>query len=181
MVMVLEEKGRFSKVSENGVIGWVLRDDLADRAAHVYPEFIVGEANHAGDPNSERLRAVIEDAFHGGEAEVPLQAGEYVLYRLIRKGQKINWPPTRPRTPGRWHQILKGTPGIHISILPKGGSIMEHTLGNDVGHVAYVEAVFPDERITVSEVNYPSDGVYSERTLSKEEWQVLNPVFITVS
>ncbi len=181
MVMVLEEKGRFSKVSDNGIIGWVLRDDLADRAAHVYPEFIVGDANHAGDPNTERLRAVIEDAFHGGEAEMSLQAGEYVLYRLMREGQRINWPPTRPRTPGRWHQILKGAPGVYIGITPKGGSIMEHTLGNDVGHLAYVEAVFPDERITVSEVNNPADGIYNERTMSKEEWQAQNPVFISVS
>jgi surface antigen len=76
---------------------------------------------------------------------------------------------------------LRGTPGIHIGIMPKTGSIMEYMLQNDIGHLAYVEAVFPDERITLSEVNNPDHGIYNERTLTKEEWQALNPVFIQVS
>jgi hypothetical protein len=180
MVMILEEKGRFSRIAQNGMTGWVLRDDLVDRAAHVYPDFREGGENHADDPNTLRTRACIKDVFHGGEAEVVLQSGEYVLYRLIRKGLTINWPPTRPRVPGRWHTILRGTPGIYIGIAPKTGGIMEYTLENDVGHLVYVEAVFPDERITISEVNNPDNGIYHERTLTKEEWQLLNPVFIQV-
>ncbi len=181
MVMVLEEKGRFSKVSQNGIIGWVLRDDLRSRAAHVFPEFAPGIPNNHDDPSTLRVRACIKDAFYGGEIEMPLQAGEYVLYMLMRKNQSINWPPTRPRTPGLWHTILRGVPGVHVSITPKTGSVMEYTLPNDTGHLAYVEAVFPDTSVTVSEANYPDQGIYSERTLSKEEWQVLNPVFISVS
>ena len=181
MVMVLEEKGRFSKVSGNGLTGWVLRDDLADRAAHVYPEFVQGEENMGDDPNTLRLRAFIKDEFHGGETESPLQAGEYVLYKLMRKELVINWPPARPRTPGRWHTILRGVPGIYIGIIPKTGSVMECSLENDTGHLAYVEAVFPDERITISQANNPDNGMYSERTLRKEEWQALNPIFIQVS
>jgi hypothetical protein len=180
MVMVLEEKGRFSRVMVDEKEGWVLRDDLSDRAAYVYPEFVVGEANHADDPNTQRLRAAIGDEFCGTEAEVPLQAGEYVLYKLMRRGKKINWPAVRPRIPGRWHTILKGNPGIHIGIAPKTGSVMECTLENDMGHLAYVEAAFPDERITISEAHYPDDGIYNERTLTKEEWQKLNPIFIEV-
>ncbi len=180
MVMVLEEKGRFSKVAQNGVTGWMLRDDLSDRAAYVYPDFRIGEANRAGDPNTERLRAVIGDIFHGGESEVPLQAGEYVTYKLFRKGATINWPPTRPRTPGRWQLLLQGTPGVHIGTTPKSGGIMEYTLEHDIGHLAYVEAVFPDERITISEVNNPSDGIYSERTIPRDVWQLMNPVFIHI-
>jgi hypothetical protein len=181
MVMVLEEKGRFSRVAQDGMTGWVLREDLADRAAYVYPEFVVGEENTSQDPNTLRLRACIHDEFHGGETEVPLQAGEYVLYRLIRKGQTVNWPRVRPRTPGRWHTILRGVPGVYIGIVPKTGSVMECTLENDIGHLAYVEAVFPDERITISEVNNPDNGIYQERTLTKAEWQLLNPVFIQFS
>ncbi len=169
LLLVVEEKE-----------GWVLRDDLSDRAAYVYPEFIVGEENQTDDPNTQRLRAAILDEFCGTEAEVPLQAGEYVVYKLMRRGKKISWPSIRPRTPGRWHTFLKGTPGIHIGIAPKMGSVMECTLENDIGHLAYVEAVFPDERITISEAHYPDDGIYNERTLTKEEWQELNPIFIEV-
>lgn len=181
MVMVLEEKGRFSNVSQNGIIGWVQRDDLRSRAAHVFPEFVPGVPNEHDDPSTLRVRACIKDAFYGGEIEMPLQAGEYVLYMLTRKNQNINWPPTRPRTPGLWHSILRGVPGVHVSITPKTGSVMEYTLPNDTGHLAYVEAVFPDDRVSISEVNYPDQGIYSERTLTKEEWQVLNPVFIQVT
>jgi hypothetical protein len=181
MVMVLEEKGRFSKVAVDGNEGWVLRDDLSDRAAYVYPEFVIGEENGVDDPNTLRLRACIKDEFNGIESEVALQAGEYILYKLMRKGKSITWPSIRPRTPGRWHVILRGLPGIRISITPRSGTVMECIFPNDIGHLAYVEAVFPDERITISEVNYPDHGIYNERTLTKEEWQALNPVFIEVS
>lgn len=180
MVMVLEEKGRFSRVAANGVEGWVLREDLLDRAAYVYPEFSVGGENGPDDPNTLRLRASIRDEFNGIEAEIPLQAGEYVLYKLFRKGKAIDWPETRPRTPGRWHVILRGKENIKIGIAPKNGSIMECILENDVGHVAYVEAVFPDGSITISEANYPDHGMYSERTLTKGEWQAVHAVFIEV-
>ncbi len=178
MAMVLEEKGRFVRIAQDGITGWMLKEDLADRAAYVYPEFVVGEKNDAEDPNTLRVRACIKDEFFGGESEAVLQAGEYVLYKLMRKGQSINWPPTRPRKPGEWHIILRGAPGIYIGIAPKSQSIMEYSLPNGVGQLAYVEAVFPDERITFTEVNNPDHGIYSERTLTKEEWQVLNPVFI---
>jgi hypothetical protein len=181
MTMVLEEKGRFARVSVDGMEGWALRDDLLDRAAFVYPEFIVGGENNADDPNTLRLRAVIGDVFHGGEAEFPLQAGEYVYYKLVRKGLKIEWPQVYPRTPGRWHVILKRVPSASIGVIPKVGSIMEYTQANEIGHLAYVEAVFPDESVVLSEANYPDRGMYNERTLTKEEWTAQNPVFIQVA
>ena len=180
MVMVLEQKGRWAKVVYGEKAGWVLREDLVDRAAHVYPKFIIGEENNAEDPNTIRIRAIIDDMFGGGKSEMPLQAGEYVMYRLFRKGLRINWPETRPRTPGTWHTILRGVGGIHIGVSPKTGSIMEYMAPEDVGHLVYVEAVFPDETINISETNYPEGGVYNERVLTREEWQKLRPVFIQV-
>ena len=44
--------------------------------------------------------------------------------------------------------------------------------------MAYVEAVFPDGTIQVSESDWPEDGIYSERTIVQEEWQKLSPTFI---
>lgn len=180
-VVVEGAEGRFAHVREGGVVGWMLRDDLFSRGADVYPECVVGKTYPYDDPHTIRLRACINDVFYGGETESSLQAPEYVLYKLFRRHLTIVWPATRPRTPGRWHTILKGTPGIHIGVTPKTGSIIEYTLENDIGHLAYVDAVFSDERISLSEANYPDNGIYSERTLTKEEWQALNPVFITVS
>lgn len=181
MTMVLEEKGRFARVSVDGREGWTLRDDLLDRAAFVYPEFTIGNENEADNPNTYRLRAFIGDLFHGDEADFSLQAGEYVYYKLMRRGLSIPWPQVYPRTPGRWHIILKSVPSASIGVIPKVGSIMEYTQPNETGHLAYVDAVFPDESIVLSEANYPDRGIYNERTLTKEEWTAQNPVFIQVA
>ncbi len=181
MAMVLEQRGRWAKVVCRELEGWVLREDLVDRAAYVYPEFVIGEENDVDDPNTARVRAMLGDTFGGAKVEFPLQAGEYVMYRLKRKGLSIPWPATRPRVPGLWHSILKGVPGIHMGIVPKTGAVMEYVFKEELGHVAYVEAVFPDETIHISEVNYPDRGIYNERIITREEWRELRPVFIQVA
>ena len=178
--MVIEVRGRWSKIIHNGSTGWILREDLIDRAAHVYPHFIIGEPNESDDPNTIRVRAMLEDIFAGGESGLPLLSSEYASYRLLRKGLKILWPKTRPRTEGEWHTILKGVPGIYMSIAPKTGSVMEYSTEEGVGHLAFVEAVFPDETINISETNFPENGIYNERVLTREEWRELKPVFIQV-
>ena len=159
--------------------GWVLRDDMIDRAKEVYPEFIFHEENLASHTNTIRIRTILHDIFSAGNSELPLQDGEYILYRLWRRGVSIRWTDARPRIPGLWHKILKGVECVHIGITPKVGSIMEYMLHDDIGHLAYVDAVFPDDTIGVSEVNYPDSGMYNERTLTKEEWKELKPVFIS--
>lgn len=181
MVMVTEPRGRFFRVAWNAVEGWVRKEDLSDRAAHVYPEFAEGEEYPVDHPNTARVRALLGDPFGAGHTDLPLQAGEYVLYKLWRKGKRIDWPRTRdPRVPGLWHRILRGVPRIHMSIMPKVGAVMEYMMHDDIGHLAYVEAVFPDDAISISEANYPDGGRYSERVLTKEEWRELRPTFISV-
>ena len=58
---------------------------------------------------------------------------------------------------------------------------MEYLFENEVGHLTYVEAVFPDTTIAISEVNFPDSGMYNERQLTKEEWKEFKPVFISVA
>ena len=99
----------------------------------------------------------------------------------MRRGIRIAWPEVRPRTPGSWHTILRGLPGVHVGVLPKQGMIIEYTEENDIGHLAYVEAVFPDGTITISEANHPHGGIYNERSLSRETWRSLQPLFIEVT
>ncbi len=181
MVIVLEPRGRFYRIMWQTIEGWVFREDIADRAARVYPEFIVGEENSVDAPNTMQVRAVIGDPFGVSRSEFPLQAGEYVVYRLWKKGIKIQWPNIRPRVPGTWHKILKGGDRIHIGVTPKIGTVMEYVYDADIGHVAYVEAVFPDDTVIVSEANFPDAGIYSEREFSKEEWKALKPIFISIS
>jgi hypothetical protein len=179
MVMMREARGRFFRATWNKEEGWILREDVVDRAAHVYPEFKIGEENHADSPNTAHVRAILGDTFGLSRSSFPLQAGEYVLYRLWRKGVHPSWPGTRPRVPGLWHALLKGTQGVHVGVVPKSGSVIEYMMNNEAGHVAYVEAVFPDDTITISEANYPDFGIYNERELTMAEWKELKPVFIT--
>ena len=181
MVMMLEARGRFFRVMWNTTEGWVLKDDLSDRAAHVYPDFTIGVENPSDAPSTANVRAFIGDEFNVRQTGLPLQAGEYVLYRLFRKGKRIMWPhESRPRVPGLWHKLLRGVPGIHVGVVPKIDSVMEYMLDSDTGHLAYVEAIFPDDTITISEANYPDSGIYNERVLTKEEWRELRPTFIAV-
>jgi len=180
LVLMVKPQGRFYQVIWNGIEGWVLRDDLADRANRVYPEFLVGQENLVDHVNTSHVRAIIGDTFGIGRSDFPLQAGEYIVYRLWRKGIHIPWTDVRPRVPGLWHTILRGSPKVHSSITPTVGSIMEYVFDQEIGHVGYVEAVFPDQTITISEVNYPDSGIYNERELSQEEWKALKPVFINI-
>ena len=182
LVLVVEPAGRFYRVIWDTHEGWVLKEHLADRASMVYPEFVHGEENSVDHTNTARVRALIRDEFGLGNSEFSLQAGEYVLYRLMRRGVRIVWPNDHvSRAPGSWHTILRGAPHIHIGVMPRVGSILEYADEHGMGHVAYVEAVFPDSMIAISEANFPHSGIYSERTLAKDVWRALRPVFIEVS
>jgi surface antigen len=55
---------------------------------------------------------------------------------------------------------------------------MEWSVG-EKGHVAFVEAVFPDASLQISEANWPDRGIYNERVMVREEWKKLSPTFIT--
>ncbi len=180
-VMMREPKGRFFSVVWNNIEGWVLKEDLVDRAVRIYPEFVPGEENTVDSDSTIRVRSIIGDVFGLRYSEFPLQSGEYILYKLWRKGVKVTWPQVRPRIPGQWHVILKGQQHVHMSVTPKVGAVMEYTLDNEIGHLAYVEAVFPDSTIAISEAHYPDSGIYNERELTKVEWLELKPIFIQFS
>ena len=180
MVMAHEPQGRFYNVTWNAIQGWMLRDDLAERAVDIFPHFVENEENLVDSKNTALVRALIGDPFGLSRSTLSLQAGEYVLYRLWRRSVLIPWNDVRPRVPGSWHTILRGITNVHIHIAPKVGTIMEYMLDAEIGHVAYVEAVFPDETICISEVNNPDFGMYHEKELSKAMWKEYRPVFIEI-
>lgn len=177
MLVALHTNDGWVRVFHKGTEGYMELTDLADRAAYVYPKFTIGEENNAHDPNTERLRAMIEDEFSYGEGEFPLQAEEYVAYKLRRHGFVLAWSHVRPRTPGTWSTITEHMSDTEVSNEPRPRSVMEWKDG-ERGHVAFVEAVFPDKTVQLSEANWPEDGIYNERVVVKEEWQKLNPSFI---
>lgn len=172
--------GRWGNVRHKNSQGWVFKDVLREQARDVFPVFEAGVAYDAESMETKKLRLCIGDMFCGGKAVLMLTDAEFVTYKLHRKGRVIAWSDERPRTPGTWQKILRGTSGIHAGIHPKTDSVMEYSI-DDIGYVSFVEAVFPDDSIKVSGVGLIEDGVYSERMLSKDEWKELRPVFIEVT
>lgn len=162
---------------------------VLQRAGDVQPTFVVGVEHSARDAATVRLRLVIRDEFSTILSQLPLQAHEYVYYKLLRRGARIVWPDVRPRTPGSWAKILSHVEGVTVGDVPTIGSVMEFTLADGraegkadaKAHLAYVEKVFSDQSIQVSEADWPARGIYNERVLALDEWRVLNPMFITVN
>lgn len=181
VVGVLNKQGSWVHVSFGEVRGWISRDDLSDSLAALQPQWQVNELYAPDHPGTKALRLCIEDEFNAKAIFVPLQDVEYVSYQLRRKNRFIDWPKERPRIAGTWQRLLRGVRGVHIGITPKTESVMEYIYEDNTGHVAFVESVFPDGSIAISEVGYPTEGVYTTRTLSRDECKELRPVFIEVA
>ncbi|MDZ4284446.1 MAG: hypothetical protein U1A28_01315 [Patescibacteria group bacterium] len=181
MVMVLEAGPEYTHVVVGNKTGYMPTAALTQKAAHVYPVFVIGAENGADASNTTRLRSVIRDEFGAGFAQLPLHAHEYVYYKLLRRGTRISWPDVRPRTPGAWANILSTLENVTASSMPAVGSIAEFAVPENKAHLAYVEKVFPDLAIQISEADWPERGIYNERVLPENEWRALNPTFITIT
>ncbi|MFN3188553.1 MAG: hypothetical protein ACK42D_03385 [Candidatus Paceibacteria bacterium] len=179
-VTVTGFQGSYAKVFWSHHEGWIQKDDLTPHKAEVWPHFTNGNTYESTDDVVKKLRLLIGDTFCASELALPLQAGEWVVYRLREQNRIIPWPVSHGRVPGDWQVLLKGVPGIHISITPKTDSIMEWRGDDGIGRVAYVEKVGVDQTLTLTLVGYESPGLYEERVLTEVEWRELRPVFIEV-
>lgn len=178
---VINAQGKWLQVDHHNTVGWVYEDDVTRTKQKITPRFTYETYYDANHETTVLLRASIDDQFHAAQLDLPLQDIEYVVYKLTERGQAIAWPLVRPRIAGTWQRILKGVQGIHLGVHPKKGAIMEYINAENTGHVAFVESVYPDGSITISEVGFPEEGVFHERTLTKEEWVELRPIFIEVA
>jgi hypothetical protein len=168
-------------VQHKETVGYIHRDALYESVLQTRPYFVVKEFAGPSSTNTQRLRSIIEDEFAAVALELPLQAEEYVYYRLLTVGVVPPRVETRPRMAGSWQRIYRGLSGVRIGVRPKTNAVMEYADAQGVGHLAYVEAVFPDESITVSEIGSPEPGYFNERTLDKTAWQELQAIFIQFS
>lgn len=178
---IINTQGKWVQVEYKNVTGWIHEDSVTKNKNKITPQFTYEKSYDADSESTLLLRAVIDDSFHSAGLARMLQDVEYVTYRLLERGLTIAWPPVRPRIAGTWQRILKGVRGVHMGIHPKTGSVMEYINADNTGHVAFVESVYPDESITVSEIGYPEEGVFHERTITKEEWIELRPIFIEIA
>lgn len=180
-VQILGTQGKWCNVAYGEIHGWMRRDDITENSIQLKPQFVAGEIYDAEHRTTVQLRTLIDDAFHAAQLSLLLQDVEYVTYVLHEKRKRIPWGTIRPRIAGTWQRLLKGTPGVHIGVNPKQGTVMEYVREDNTGHVAYVDSVYPDGGITISEIGCTIEGVYSEQTLDKDERKELRPVFIEIA
>ncbi|MFM2381285.1 MAG: hypothetical protein RLZZ76_52 [Candidatus Parcubacteria bacterium] len=172
--------GRWAHVGSVVGEGWILKDALRKESTDVFPT-LAPEAAYTHDHKEvQKLRLCIGDEFSGERSGLLLQDTEFVTYRQGRRGRKIPWTGERPRVAGEWQRLLRGKQGVHMSIVPKEGTIMEYT-SDEEGHLAFVEAVFPDQSISISSVGLMSEGEYTQAVLTHDTWKELRPVFISIS
>lgn len=141
--------------------------------------FVKGQPNPATCQNTIEARKLIKDVLGGGKRGDALQCTEYVSYRLKSKlGIDIQWPVSSGRNGGMWPKIFKTANMYRVLDEPEVNCSMSLTAGissdpavNAIGHVVFVEEVFTDGSIRISEANWPHDGIYNERVLPKTKWQ----------
>tara|TARA_B100000745_G_scaffold299997_1_gene252344 strand:- start:1632 stop:2480 length:849 start_codon:yes stop_codon:yes gene_type:complete len=179
-VRLLQLQGRWAQVRFGDFIGWVLKDTLCSAVTDVYPQFEEGGRYPHDQSETVKLRAYINDVFGGTRGEFPLTSEEYVHYKLRTKKRTIAWGEERSRIAGTWQRKLKGKQGIYIRITPATDAVMEYVI-DDLGYLAFVEAVYPDNSIKISEIVTEEGSLYRQQTLTSEVWKELRPVFITVA
>lgn len=176
--------GPWFRVIKDGQQGWVRADYLSEitpttiQADSAILNLIVGQPNLAATDTTKKIREAIKDVLNGAKNGYGLQCTEYVTYRVKTDlGIDIKWPVSSGRDGGKWGKIFQ-TAGVYkVLSEPKINCAMCFTTGisqdskvNDTGHVAFVEEIFPDGSVKISEANWPNDGKYSERTIAKDKW-----------
>ena len=178
-VRVIQQKDQWSFVENSIIQGWVESTALSLQTDEVFPVLVNEYTYTAKSVETHKLRLCLKDELLGGQLALPLQATEYIFYRLKRKGNDFQWPLERPRTPGTWRNILQGKRGVSISLEPKTGSVVE--CSGEIGDfvLGYVETVTPAEELVVTAMSSTQTGVFLSLTLKKEQWQLWKPVFIS--
>ena len=191
-VIKIEEQNKWFKVKYNfNKEGWVSSVYLIENKLinisqitkkenfqdNTFPKFKIGIANLANSDNTIKLRKIINYEFGLDFDKDELQCTEYVQYRAQQLGIKIQWPVKTNRNGSNWANIFEKYGLYKILDSPKAKCAMSFTSGfrtpamNTIGHVAFVEQVFDDGSIKITEANWPRPGKYNERKMSKSEWQ----------
>ena len=179
-VTVLSFKGRYARIWKSENESWILKDILTPNKESVWPVLMANLIYDSETKETKNIRFLLKDIFGAGRFSLPLQSGEYILYRLLIDNRQIEWSNIRPRLPGTWQKILKGRAGVHMSVFPKTDSIMEWVDENGEGYLAYVEAVSPDNTLLIRASGIEEVGLFTEKKINEVTWHELRPIFIEV-
>ena len=180
-VQVARYEGRFAQVSTGNNLMWILKDDITNEEADIFPTFTKDTVYLSNNPETKKLRKLTKDSFFTSVLELPLQSVEHVSYRLYERGRKIPWTNERPRLAGSWQRLLKGKVGVHVGVSPKTASIIEYGREDGTEHLGYIKEVHVNDSIVMQEVGREVEGRYTEELFTKIQWQEWRPVFIQVS
>jgi len=178
-VMVTRVQDSFAEIDTNVVRGWVETKVLSDDVHKVFPDLQSNQIYGFNNEQTIKLRRYLHDETLAQLLMLPLQSTEYLLYTLKRAGVTVSWPPTRPREPGAWQKILRGVKGVTMGIEPRTSSIFEYVGYGAPGFLGYVEAVHPDQSITLQSVGRINEGEYRVEEFTHDEWKEWRPVFIS--
>jgi len=178
-VRLLKLEGRWAQIRVDDTIGWIFKDTLQLQADAVYPTFVEDEEYVATHSTTVKLRACIDDEFGGARGELSLSSAEYVHWLLMKHKRPLPWTSRINRIPGTWQTKLRGVTGVHIGISPSTYCVMEYII-DDVGHVAFVEAVFPDDSIKITQVGQDDNPIYTQEIITTQTYRELRPVFISL-
>lgn len=177
-VQVISRREDWVHIKTDELEGWVERFAITPHPDDVFPTFTTGERYDAEHPETIKLRTYIDDEFNSRLLRLPALNSEYVWYRLLRVGRAFAWPIVRPRSPGRWAEILRTESSVVRSSVPLTGSVMEYTDSTAVGHLYYVESVAPDESVSVTGMAADASGEYTKHTFTPEEWKATQCTFL---
>ena len=178
LVRVVATQDHWVRVANDTLEGWTERTHLTTSRNDVQPTFSSGEVYDADDPETLKLRTWIRDEFGVAALRLPALNCEYVWFQMMQKQSVFNWPPLRPRTPGRWSELLRPESSVLVSAVPMTGSIMEYDDEQKTAELWYVESVTPEESVTISGFTGEDKGFYIVKTLTKDEWTKLQPRYI---
>lgn len=135
-----------------------------------------GHEYHWSDSETARIRLLLTEAYSDIDVVRSLQPSEYVAFVLREHDVQVP-SDAKHWLAGYWHQKLKGTSGVHVSVVPTTGSVMEYFDENQDGVIGFVISVDDEESITFGSVGLYHAGVYEEHHIPKTVWHELRPVF----
>ena len=180
VLTVEDARGDYLRVRTPQKQGWVSGEEVVDDPNTVFPQFASGQFYSSADGATRQLRLFLKDQFLADQHKLPVQAAEYVLYRLARQGLSLPVPTGREYLSQSWQTLLRGSAGVHIGIEPKTNAVLEVARQRAASMLAYVEAVHPDESLTLCSFGREKAGVYQVDTVAKAEWKEWRPVFISL-
>lgn len=153
-----------------------LPDDI-ERPASFNDSFIRNKRYTAKDLDTQRIRLELTKLYAIETIDRPLQASEYVAYTLQKDGADLPMESAQ-WSPGSWHTRLRGNNGVHISVVPMSGAVMEFRDDSGRAVIGRVLSVSDAEEILFGTINVDPAGQYDEYLLKAIDWHELRPVFI---